>query len=131
MVLAAAAAADDFSSGEIRFDERYFFRRPRTRHPRSAIVACCPTYSPRTPTPPFRSYQLMCYFPSPPAAAPFVFILVACTIVRTKYNNNQIIIIIYFLRDYFYGKYELFFIELYNCVSHVTYSCAQTARCIK
>lgn len=27
MVLAAAAAADDFSSGEIRFGERYFFRR--------------------------------------------------------------------------------------------------------
>jgi hypothetical protein len=28
MVLVAAAAADDFSSGEIRFDERYFFRHP-------------------------------------------------------------------------------------------------------
>lgn len=33
------AAADDFSSGEIRFDERYFFRHPHLPPPTAAATA--------------------------------------------------------------------------------------------
>jgi len=41
MVLVAAAAADDFSSVEIRFDERYFFRHPLRR--RRRLLTTIPT----------------------------------------------------------------------------------------